>query len=200
MTIKYAEITIIKNLEQKSALSYLYDLFGYEHYTFTDDDAIIISFDDGTICDVNNNKFNGVFDFGPKSHLYNSYPVYFKLNEKTLFLKDFETDENNVRKLDIDKELFKNYNKNGEYKKIPSCNNICYDMYEFGCCEKSEKDLNKNYGLGKKDVFCIIKIQSSEDKPRFILAYHDKVFDKPNLIHLIDCIFKHRFENENIDT
>ena len=45
MPIKYAEITIVRNLEKESWLSYFKNLIGEENI-ITNNDTIIISFDD----------------------------------------------------------------------------------------------------------------------------------------------------------
>ena len=43
------------------------------------------------------------------------------------------------------------------------------------------------------DSFGIAKIQSSELKPRFIVAYRDDYFKKNDIVYLVDHIFKFKF-------
>ena len=39
------------------------------------------------------------------------------------------------------------------------------------------------------DVFAIVRIKSSEEKPRFLLAYDNKYFEKNDVIYLVNYIF-----------
>ena len=57
MPIKYAEIRIIRNLKEESWFSYFKNLIGDEDI-ITNNDTIIISFDDGSISDTNNKLVN----------------------------------------------------------------------------------------------------------------------------------------------
>jgi len=201
MSIKYVEITIVKNLEEESILNKIFGFFNYnETFTFTDKDTIIMEFEDGTVCDTNyNSDIKETIKFGTNGILNNGFPIYIQIKSEdnkskknfTLFFKDPLVNDDNVKQINTD--IMKQCDKLKHYKKIPSCINICYDMYDF-----------ENTLLERKDVLCIIKLKSSEDKPRYIVAYDEKVFDKPCLIYLIDCIFKknfeNEFENENITT
>ena len=72
MPIKYAEITIIRNWKKESWLSYFKNLIGEEDI-ITNNDTIIISFDDGTVSDTKSNDANKQFEMGLK-HYYNGYP------------------------------------------------------------------------------------------------------------------------------
>jgi len=88
MTIKYAEITIIRNLEQEDIFRSFKRYFGYENTT-NDKDIIIMEFDDGTICDTKDEYVDKKFEFSVLGHDH-LFPIYFKINEKniTLFYKN----------------------------------------------------------------------------------------------------------------
>ena len=43
--------------------------------------------------------------------------------------------------------------------------------------------------LGEDDVLAIVKIKSSENNQRFLLAYDDEYFKKKDIIYLINYIF-----------
>lgn len=119
MPIKYAEIRIIRNLKEESWFSYFKNLIGDEDI-ITNNDTIIISFDDGSISDTNNKLVNTQFEIGQESYHYqfSSYPIYFKkINKNTVFLKppilERVTEHWNlfsymVRKLDTN-HIFKDY-------------------------------------------------------------------------------------------
>jgi len=183
MSIKYAEITVIVNLEKDSLVNHLFRFLGYENYNFTDSDTIIISFDDDTVCEINNSStYEKTIKFAVVGIEY-KFPIYFDLNGKTFFPK--KPDEiDGVKRLNFN-EIFKQNKKYNQTKKEPSYNNIIYYIYD-----------NTNNNIGKTDVFSLLRIKSSEEKPRFLVAYDERLFNKDNLIYLLNCILKHKFENE----
>lgn len=179
MTIKYAEVTIITNQGDETILRSVFKFLGYEN-KFTENDKIIISFDDETVCDVkddytNNNKFK----FGITGYEH-SFPIYFEMNDKTFFYKKPEI-INNVQKLNFN-IIMKNNKKYEKKTIVPSIYNVVFYIHEYD---------------GKKDVFGILKIRSSEEKPRYHIAYDDKYFDKSSVIYLIDLLFRFKSQNEN---
>jgi hypothetical protein len=171
MTIKYAEVTIIINQNEETIFEPIFRFFGYENI-FTDNDIIIISFDDGTVCDVrdeyeNNNKFK----FACKGHDH-LFPINFEINGKTFFYKR-PIIVDGVKKINFDKIM----KDNKKYKKELSIHNVIFSNY---------------YDI---DVFAIVKISSNKEKPRYHVAYDDEYFDKSSLIYLTDYFF--RFESKN---
>ena len=127
MPIKYAEITIVRNLDEESWLSYFKNLIGQED-TITNHDTIIISFDDGTISDTKRELVDKQFKFGPKGYRQD-YPIYFEKEGKnnTFFLKNpiiqRVTEPRNlfsytILKLDS-KLIFKDYKNHNTLKKDP---------------------------------------------------------------------------------
>lgn len=170
MNIEYAEITIIRNIEEEWMFNPLYRYFGYENTT-NNNDTIIISFDDGTICDTKDEYIDKKFEFGQLGDIY-KFPIYFDTDKGIhLFYK------NPIIKNDIptvNSTIFKNYYKfkNQQYK-----NKICKFNFVY-------EDINKNH------VFAIRRIQSNKDKPRFLLAYDDTIFDKTDIIYLVNYLFK----------
>lgn len=177
MPIKYAEITIVRNLKEESWLSYFKNLIGDEDI-ITDKDTIIISFDDGTVSDTNNKFVNEQFEIGSKSYHYefSSYPIYFNKKDKnTLFLKapilEEVTDTRGffsymVKKLDS-KHIFKDYKNCNTLKKEPSIYNVIYT----------------SRGI---DIFALVKISSNF---KYLLAYDDSYFDKSDIEYFVKCIF-----------
>jgi hypothetical protein len=82
MSIKYAEITIIRNLEEESIFRGLFRVLGYENTT-NDKDTIIINFDDGTICDTKDEYIDKKYDFSLLGHDH-WFPINFKKVKDTL--------------------------------------------------------------------------------------------------------------------
>ena len=174
MTIKYAEITIIRNVEEETIFETLNKYFGYEN-SVNDKDTIIMEFDDGTICDTRDEYIDKKFEF---SFLGNDhwFPVYFKIEGTTgtLFYKNPNL-KDCQKKLDFIKIMKKCKNYNTKSREA-SVYNMIYETHD------------------NKEILAIIKLKSNEDKPRFIIAYDIDILDRSNLIYLVDCIFKHKFD------
>ena len=175
MPIKYAEITIIINTEKETMINYFNRLLGNENET-TDNDTIIILFDDGIICDVKkeyNTNLHNHIKMTTTSSLsrYFPLPIYFEIEEtkETFFSKTPTVDYNGNLRLDS-KQIFANNKKHITTKKEPSVYNSIYER-------------------GNNEVLSIIKIKSSEDKPQFLLAYDDEYFKKDNIIYFVNVYF-----------
>jgi hypothetical protein len=170
---KYAEITIIRNIADEDIFRTLSRYFGYEN-TSNDNDTIIMTFDDGHICDIKDEYKDLKYKFSKVISIGTWFPDYFELNNKiTLFYK---------------KPYIKDGEKILDFKKI------------LGVCKNYNKDstATSEYNfiyedIYKKDIFAICKLKSNEEKPRFLLAYDIDVLDRSNIIYLVDCIFKHKF-------
>jgi hypothetical protein len=182
MPIKYAEITIVRNLKQESWVAYFKNLIGDEDI-ITDKDTIIISFDDGNLSDANSKYINEQFEIGPKSYHYefSSYPLFFKKKDKNIvFLKapilKEVTDSMNlfsymVKKIDSN-HIFKDYKNSNTIKKEPSIYNVIYE----------------DIGIGV--IFALIKIDPNF---KYLVAYDDSYFDKADIGYFVNCIFTDTF-------
>ena len=181
MPIKYAEITIVRNLEKESWLSYLKNLAGQEDI-ITINDTIIISFDDGTISDTKHDLVDKQFKIGPKHYHRNIYPVYFKNESKnyTFFLKHStlkkETDPRGLYSYIVStlnfNPIFKDYKNYNTSKKETSIYNAIYEVICVG------------------EVLAIVKNGYNH---RYLLAYEDSYFDKSDIKYFINCLFTNAF-------
>lgn len=179
MTIKYAEITIIRDLEEESIFASISRYFGNEPI-ITDNDLIIITFDDNTISDIKNEYIDKKFRFGPCGYIHN-LPIHFRFGtyHKRFAFNTIPDIIDGNYKLRL-KDIFKNninYHKN-------NCQSSIYNM------------IYSNYE-GDQIFFAISRVKSNEEKPRYLLAYDSELFDRSDIIYLIDCIFKFKFINEN---
>jgi hypothetical protein len=183
MTIKYAEITIIFDTVNEGIFTNLSrNWLGYE--TFCDEDSnIIISFDDGTLSCVKDEFKDCNFEFfvGISTLL----PMHFgrgkRENEKyrsIYFARNPEKRADGNLHLDFTKIFPSEMTK--KYKMNPSCFNCVYHCHN---------------GSETKNVFSILKIYSNEDKPRFLMAYDSDEFNRDELIYLVNCIFKNKYNN-----
>lgn len=171
MPIKYAEITIIRNIEEENIFSTLGRYFGYEN-RINDKDIIIITYDDGSICDTKDEYIDKKYKFGPLGYKH-EFPIYFDTNKTgslSLFYKNpIEKDDKEVLNF---QPIFKNDYKHKNQQHVPSVFNLIYEDFK------------------KKEVFAICRIKSTAEKPRFLLAYDDTIFDKSDIIYFIDYLFK----------
>lgn len=175
MTIKYAEVTIIRNIEEENVFRTLSRYLGYEN-TSNDNDTIIMEFDDGTICDTKDEYIDKKFKFSVLGHdLW--FPIYFKIDGKinSLFYK--KPDLNNGQKSLDFRKILKNYKNYNTTSRVASEYNMIYETYD------------------KIESFAVSRIKSNEEKPRFVIAYDETIFDKSDIIYLTDCIFKKKFDN-----
>ncbi len=175
MTIKFAEITIIRNIEEENIFSSISRYFGYENQTI-DIDIIIIDFGDGYLCDTREEYKDLKFKFAQLG-CNHGFPIYFKQKDdlETLFYRDPRVDDKGKLHIRYIDEI-KNYTHNkGIIKTEPSKYNIIYE------------DINK------KEILSIVRICSNEEKPRFLLGYEDTILDKNDVIYLTECIFKNKF-------
>jgi len=182
MPIKYAEITIVRNLEEESWLSYFKNLAGQEDI-ISNNDTIIISFDDGTISDTKRDLVDKQFKFGPKDYVRDIYPTYFNNEGKnyTFFLKHpiikrvtepRKLFSYTVSKLNF-KPIFKDYKNYNTSKKETSIYNVIYENIYVG------------------EVLAIVKNGYNH---RYLLAYEDSYFDKSDIKYFIDCLFTNKFK------
>ncbi len=171
MPIKFAEITIIRNIEEEDIFRAIYRYFGYENQSI-DNDTIIIDFGNGVLCDTRDEYKDLKFKFAQLGHKH-GFPIYFSKHIEdryTLFYRNPTINDKEQPTLKFD--IFKNYK---DFKKEPSKYNMIYE------------DINK------KEIFSILRIRSNEEKPRFVLEYEDTILDKNDVIYLIECIFKEKF-------
>jgi len=174
MPIKYAEITISRSLEEETWLSFFKNLIGQEDIT-TENDTIIISFDNGTITDTKSAFVDKQFKFGCKSHR-TIYPAYFENPSKKfiLFLND-PTYRDGAMYMNFN-DIFKDDPKYKTHKKTPSTYNAIF------------------HSLPNKDLLSVIK---NGNHHRYLLAYDDEYFDKSDIIYFIHILFTGTFIYDN---
>lgn len=162
--MKYAEITIIRNTDEETILTYITRTLGYDD-SISEKDTIIVLFDDDTIYDSKDksNDDNHPFKYETK---IDGFPIYFCNGTITAFYKE-PIIINDKLTLNMN-TIFNGYNKN--IIKETSSYNCIYEKYD------------------KTTLFSIIKIKSNEDKPRFIIAYNE-IFTKSNIMYFINSIF-----------
>jgi len=185
MSIKYCEITIVINTENEDIFTNISrNWFGSE--TFYPESDIILTFEDNTICNINDEIQDLKFTFCQSS----SYvlPLFFQVIEKIEKIKKFshvyfykepiqiEEGENKDKFALNFSSIFSS--KLCKYKTVSS---------QFNCIYY----INKN-----QQVFSILKIFSNKNNPRFLLAYDLDEFKQEEIIYLVYCIFKNKFNTD----
>jgi hypothetical protein len=172
MSIKYAEITIVRNLGKENWFNYCKRLMGNENIV-NDNDTIIILFEDGSICDVNREYVDKHFKVGPKGY-QKDYPAYFnKKDGQVLFFKTPKV-KDGLLTMNF-KPIFKDYRNFLTLTKVASEYNAIYE------------------GVENNEVFAIVKNGADERSPRYLLAYDECYFERSDMIYFVKCIFKGNF-------
>jgi hypothetical protein len=178
MPIQFAEVTII---QEETLFRSFWHTVGFES-NITENDMIILTFDGddypwNTKTEYETKTREKKISFSePKG---NRYPLWFetdkvtsKINRpQTEWLKRCKTNEEGKEVLNVD--LFKNHHKFKKDCMMPSSYNAIY--YSMSSNEK--------------ETFGIVRIKSTETKPRFMVAYEDTRFDKSDVIYLVHCLF-----------
>jgi hypothetical protein len=172
MSIKHAEIIIMRNIEEEPIYLSVTRYFGYE-YLADNTDTIIIIFDDDTICDTKDEYIDKFYKFDRTEHEH-MYPRHFNIYKgQSLFYKT-PIYEKGLHILNP-KPLFKD------------CKKFYYKLLEASKFNMIYQDINSN------DVLSLFKIKSNEEKPRYLLAYDETIFDKSDIIYLVENIFRLKF-------
>lgn len=180
MPNKYAEITVIK--EEESIFRTLSRFVGFCS-VITENDTIIMTFDedcDGTVYNTKDEYMktpDKKVEFSSVN--YNDNPVWFSTSKRTLFVKSF-VEYNGEKRLNFN-NMFANNRKYNSCKKIPSIYNVIY--YVNNICDTT-------------DAFGIVRMQSSEEKPRFMIAYDDEIFDRSDILYLVHCTLTGIYSNK----
>jgi hypothetical protein len=170
MPIKYAELNIIRNLEAESMFSYVKRIMGNEN-NVSDDDTLIISFDDDTVCDVKNEYIDKHYFFGQKVSP-SLFPNYFKMKEnKNLFILKQPNFVNGNRTLDF-KKIF---NKNPKLLTSKQYSSVFNGIYTC---------------INGDEVFSIVKNSLNDIKPIYLIAYDDTYFKRDDVVYLVSQTFR----------
>lgn len=182
-SMKFAEISVIKNLESRSIFDKFKNfVFDSDEYSINENDTVIILFDDNTIFDVKNDCINKNDTFTFQDNMYIDYinrPLWFdKNNNSFTFFKKTPKLSKGVYTIKYNKQM-NDYIEQKNMKNTSSYFNFIYE------------NINLN-----TDVFSITKLESNKDKPRYLLGYDDKSFDKLDIIFLINNFF-YGFNTQN---
>jgi hypothetical protein len=183
MTIKFGELTIIHNEDEIGIISNIITWIGYEK-PITTKSKFVFLFDDGEIYDNENNLKDFKYEFF--IGISNSLPTYFEKNkEKT---EKTEKTEKRPKKVYFYKNPVKKENRE-VLNFIPLFSSYKYNASmniasRFNCIYYCFKDIKQ------PDIFGLLRIKSSENKPRFYFAYDSEEFTKEEVIYIINSIFK----------
>lgn len=177
MPIQYGEITIIHNEEDEGFINSIFRTWLNYEFKPNSNSQIVILFEDGEICDINDKLKDFEYKFLNSST--SRTPGYFeKKNKKIYFKKSPITNDKGEERLKFT-DLFKSYSKYSQFNLRPSTYNCIY---------------YHNINCNKPEVFGVVRLKSSENKPRFQFAYDNDEFSKEEVIYLINYIFKNKIE------
>ena len=167
MPIQYAEIFI--NVKEETYYNYFKTLIGVEKGGFSNDDTIILSFNNGEFaCDTREAKDMKLVT-GPSAN-YTIFPNYFCLENNPFYIT-MPTIDYGLLTINFS-SIFANNPKYVKKDAGGSIYNVKYQTIE---------------GV---DVFSIVKMKSPSKNPRFIMAYDDEWFNRENLMVLVNLLLK----------
>jgi hypothetical protein len=176
--IKYAELTVIKDLTNRSMWSSLGIYLGAvdeELIIDKENDKLIMMFEDDEILfDVREKYVDINYEFVTRSIedvLYSKYHWIEKPNGDVIFPKN-PKEKNNIYTLSFD-ELVDNHSKHKNIKGESSCFNVI---------------LYCHTGFESPNIFWIYRLISSCSKPRYLIGYHDEHFTKNDVIYMVKQI------------
>lgn len=185
--IKYAEVTVIKNSSNRNIMTSFGTFTGLmdeENVIDKELDQVIMTFEDDKILfDTKdryvycNYKFHSILPGSPDFNsikLPNNGGILFKAAPK-------KVKEELVLPFN---EFFKNDTTKKYIKIIPS--NISLILYTNTWVEKELVELK---------VFCIVRMESSNSKPRYLVAYDEKNFTKEVVVYLVRQIILKLYED-----
>jgi hypothetical protein len=185
MPIQYGEFTVIHNEEEEGIIKSIFRTWGGYEFQALQTSQIVVLFEDGEICEIND-KFKD-FNYKFLDDNASATPYHFDKNksnkekyERVYFKKSPIEDKDGNKRINC-ADLFKSYTKYVKQNSIPSKYNFIYYII----------DTAKN----NPEVFGVIRIKSSESKPRFQFAYDSEHFSKEEVIYLINYIFKNKIQS-----
>ena len=180
--MQYGEISIIRNLEEETIFNKITNYFGIEP-TFKDTDTIILTLENepDKYYEIKNEYINKQYTFGP-INLDNTLPRYFinnTTNKLAFYIKPHIV--NSQPSLDF-RQALKNNTKYNETSK--SANIFCSSRY----------NMIYSYSYSSAhSIFSLIKFNNTEEHPRFLVVYDNTYFDTSNLIDVLYCMFRDKF-------
>jgi hypothetical protein len=182
MSIKYGEITIIHNSEADGFIKSIFREWGGYEFKTQESSQIVILFEDGEICEINDKLKD--FEYKFLTNISSPIPSYFEKNiendkyKNIYFYKSPETNDKGQLRISFE-NLFKSYTIYSKNNTVPSTYNFIYYCHKPNAVE----------------IFGIVRLKSSETKPRFLFAYDKDEFSKEEVIYLINYIFKNKIED-----
>ena len=167
MPIQYAEIFI--TVKEETYSNYFKRLIGIENGFFSNEDTIILSFNNEEfVCDARD--ANHMKIVSGTRYTNSIFPTYFYLENKSFHITKPETVDG-LLKINFS-SIFANNPKYVKKDADGSIYNVKYQTIE------------------EVDVFSIVKMKSSNKNPRFIMAYDDQWFNRENLMVLVNLLLK----------
>lgn len=78
-------------------------------------------------------------------------------------------------------------------KETLNFNSIFKNYYKYKTQQYELSIFNLIYeDIDEKELFAMCRIKSTEEKPRFLLAYDNIIFDKSDIIYFVDYLFKNK--------
>jgi hypothetical protein len=186
--LKYAEVTVIKNVEERTIFNFLQHIFRVDEELIIDKegDQVLMEFYGEPPINTKDHFEDCRFEFTTG---FDQGILYIKKKDKTNTLfprKPYTNDDGNLC-LSF-KEVTEGPNKH-KVRSIPSLKNtvLYLNKTEF---VKKEVDGVQSYSFVsiEQNCFYLIRIESIEIKPRYVVAYDETFFTKKEVIYMVRSI------------
>jgi hypothetical protein len=188
--LKYAEVTVIKNVEERTIFNFLQHIFSVDEELIIDKegDQVLMEFDGEPPFDTKEHFEDCRFEF--TTGFYGDI-LFIKKKDKTNTLFPRKPHTNNDGNLCLSfKEVTEGPNKN-KFRSlpIPSLKNMVLYSNKTELIEQEVKGV-KSYSFEaiENNCFYLIRIESRDIKPRYVVAYDETLFTKKEAIYMVRSI------------
>jgi hypothetical protein len=174
--LTYAEVTIIKNVDNSNFLNSIQWFLGLDTERIIDSekDIVLMSFENEPPFDTKDRYVDFKFNIQPCfDNARIMYITYTEEDKRKFYFSQEPTFSKGRSRLNFSRVT----NENPSYKNSdiqPSHYNTIFYCYESGI---------------EKDALFIAKLISSDSKPRYVIAYDDNYITKLQVIYLVRTIF-----------
>jgi hypothetical protein len=188
--LKYAEVTVIKNVEERTIFNFL------QHFFRVDEETIVDKEGDQVLM-----EFEGEPPFDTKDHFedcdlefitgFSGDILFIKKKDKTntFFSRKPHTNDDGNPCLSF-KEVTEGSNKHKVRSlPIPSLKNTVLYSNKNELVEKEVKGVKSySFEVIEKNCFYLIRIESRDIKPRYVVVYDETIITRKMVIYLVRSI------------
>jgi len=193
--LKYAQVTVIKNVEERTIFNFLQHIFRVDEERIIDKegDRILMEFEGEPPFDTKDYFEECSIEFTTG---FNGDILYIKVKDKsnTLFSRTPYINKDGNRVLCF-KPVTEGPNKHN-IMSIPSVKNIILYSSKSQLVTKEVKGVQSySFETIEQNNFYFIRIESRDIKPRYVVAYDETMFTKKQVIYIVRSMLLELYNN-----